>query len=77
MLLCVTFGIGLSLAIFVYLSNKQVPQTYYHSGDRNGTGQVVASSRYLRFAIFLLVCLFFYIASIFSVVILIYIYIYF
>lgn len=67
----------LSLAIFLYLSSVQVPgdngtfnsfNAHVSNAERNGTGQVVASSRYLRLAIFLIVNILISVCAVFSIV---------
>lgn len=58
----------LSLALFLYLSNVQVPEVNGTVTERNGTGQVVASSRYLRLAIFVIVNILVSVSAVFSVV---------
>uniref|UniRef100_A0A1A9VKW3 adenylate cyclase n=1 Tax=Glossina austeni TaxID=7395 RepID=A0A1A9VKW3_GLOAU len=58
----------LSLALFLYLSNVQVPEVNGTVTERNGTGQVVASSRYLRLAIFIIVNILVSASAVFSVI---------
>uniref|UniRef100_A0A1A9WSS6 adenylate cyclase n=1 Tax=Glossina brevipalpis TaxID=37001 RepID=A0A1A9WSS6_9MUSC len=58
----------LSLALFLYLSNVQVPEINSTVTERNGTGQVVASSRYLRLAIFIIVNILVSVSAVFSVI---------
>ncbi|KAL9908021.1 adenylate cyclase type 2 Ac76E isoform 1-T4 [Glossina fuscipes fuscipes] len=58
----------LSLALFLYLSNVQVPEVNGTVTERNGTGQVVASSRYLRLAIFVIVNILVSVSAVFSVI---------
>ncbi|XP_054736031.1 adenylate cyclase type 2 isoform X1 [Anastrepha obliqua] len=58
----------ISLALFLYLSNMQVPEINSSTTDRNGPGQVVASSRYLRLAIFIIVNILISACAIFSVI---------
>ncbi|XP_067644332.1 adenylate cyclase type 2 isoform X2 [Eurosta solidaginis] len=58
----------ISLGLFLYLSNIQVPEMNTSSTDRNGPGQVVASSRYLRLAIFIIVNILISACAVFSVI---------
>ncbi|XP_020716800.1 adenylate cyclase type 2 isoform X2 [Ceratitis capitata] len=58
----------ISLALFLYLSNIQVPEVNASMTDRNGPGQVVASSRYLRLAIFIIVNILISSSAVFSVI---------
>ncbi|XP_017466015.1 PREDICTED: adenylate cyclase type 2 isoform X2 [Rhagoletis zephyria] len=58
----------ISLALFLYLSNIQVPEMNASTTDRNGPGQVVASSRYLRLAIFIIVNILISACAVFSVI---------
>lgn len=59
----------ISLGLFLYLSNMHVPDIESSSTDRNGPGQVVASSRYLRLAIFVIANILISACAVFSVVI--------
>jgi len=58
----------LSLALFLYLSNMSVPDVHSSATERNGPGQVVASSRYLRLAMFVVVNILISSCAVFSVV---------
>ncbi|XP_037933392.1 adenylate cyclase type 2 isoform X2 [Teleopsis dalmanni] len=58
----------LSLGLFLYLSNMQVPDVNSSTTDRNGPGQVVASSRYLRLAMFVIVNILISACAVFSVI---------
>lgn len=59
----------ISLGLFLYLSNMQVPDVNASlTSDRNGPGQVVASSRYLRLSIFVIVNILVSACAVFSVV---------
>ncbi|KAH8267958.1 hypothetical protein KR026_012346 [Drosophila bipectinata] len=57
-----------SLALFLYLSNVSVPDVHTSATDRNGPGQVVASSRYLRLAMFIVVNILISSCAVFSVI---------
>ncbi|KAH8258655.1 hypothetical protein KR038_003482 [Drosophila bunnanda] len=57
-----------SLALFLYLSNMSVPDVHASSTERNGPGQVVASSRYLRLAMFVIVNILISSCAVFSVI---------
>ncbi|KAH8364263.1 hypothetical protein KR084_005070 [Drosophila pseudotakahashii] len=57
-----------SLALFLYLSNMSVPDVHASATDRNGPGQVVASSRYLRLAMFVVVNILISSCAVFSVI---------
>lgn len=58
----------ISLGLFLYLSNMHVPDIETSTADRNGPGQVVASSRYLRLAIFIIANILISACAVFSVV---------
>nr|XP_036216570.1 adenylate cyclase type 2 isoform X1 [Bactrocera oleae] len=58
----------ISLALFLYLSNIQVPEVNASTTDRNGPGQVVASSRYIRLAIFIIVNILISATAVFNVI---------
>lgn len=58
----------ISLTLFLYLSNIQVPEINASTTDRNGPGQVVASSRYIRLAIFIIVNILISATAVFNVV---------
>ncbi|XP_017843837.2 adenylate cyclase type 2 isoform X2 [Drosophila busckii] len=58
----------ISLALFLYLSNMSVPDMHASNTDRNGPGQVVASSRYLRLAMFIVVNILISACAVFSVI---------
>ncbi|XP_039963573.1 adenylate cyclase type 2 isoform X1 [Bactrocera neohumeralis] len=58
----------ISLALFLYLSNIQVPEINASTTDRNGPGQVVASSRYIRLAIFIIVNILISATAVFNVI---------
>ncbi|XP_016955840.1 adenylate cyclase type 2 isoform X2 [Drosophila biarmipes] len=58
----------LSLALFLYLSNMSVPDVHASATERNGPGQVVASSRYLRLAMFVVVNILISSCAVFSVI---------
>lgn len=58
----------ISLALFLYLSNMSVPDVHASSTERNGPGQVVASSRFLRMAMFIIVNILISSCAVFSVV---------
>ncbi|XP_036670500.3 adenylate cyclase type 2 isoform X2 [Drosophila suzukii] len=58
----------LSLALFLYLSNMSVPDVHSSATERNGPGQVVASSRYLRLAMFVVVNILISSCAVFSVI---------
>lgn len=58
----------ISLALFLYLSNMSVPDVHASTTERNGPGQVVASSRYLRLAMFIIVNILISSCAVFSVV---------
>ncbi|XP_044313699.1 adenylate cyclase type 2 isoform X2 [Drosophila rhopaloa] len=57
-----------SLALFLYLSNMSVPDVHASATERNGPGQVVASSRYLRLAMFVIVNILISSCAVFSVI---------
>ncbi|KAH8270465.1 hypothetical protein KR018_010299 [Drosophila ironensis] len=57
-----------SLALFLYLSNMSVPDVHTSATERNGPGQVVASSRYLRLAMFIIVNILISSCAVFSVI---------
>ncbi|KAH8405251.1 hypothetical protein KR222_000518, partial [Zaprionus bogoriensis] len=57
-----------SLALFLYLSNMSVPDVHASTTERNGPGQVVASSRYLRLAMFIIVNILISSCAVFSVI---------
>ncbi|EDV97789.1 adenylate cyclase type 2 isoform X2 [Drosophila grimshawi] len=57
-----------SLALFLYLSNMSVPDMHASNTERNGPGQVVASSRYLRLAMFIIVNILISSCAVFSVI---------
>nr|NP_001246838.1 adenylyl cyclase 76E, isoform B [Drosophila melanogaster]AFH04509.1 adenylyl cyclase 76E, isoform B [Drosophila melanogaster] len=57
-----------SLALFLYLSNMSVPDVHASTTERNGPGQVVASSRYLRLAMFVVVNILISSCAVFSVI---------
>ncbi|EDV52435.1 adenylate cyclase type 2 isoform X2 [Drosophila erecta] len=57
-----------SLALFLYLSNMSVPDVHSSATERNGPGQVVASSRYLRLAMFVVVNILISSCAVFSVI---------
>ncbi|XP_030371932.1 adenylate cyclase type 2 isoform X2 [Scaptodrosophila lebanonensis] len=57
-----------SLALFLYLSNMSVPDVHASATERNGPGQVVASSRYLRLAMFIIVNILISVCAVFSVI---------
>ncbi|XP_030568548.1 adenylate cyclase type 2 isoform X2 [Drosophila novamexicana] len=58
----------ISLALFLYLSNMSVPDVHASSTERNGPGQVVASSRFLRMAMFIIVNILISSCAVFSVI---------
>ncbi|XP_017059948.1 adenylate cyclase type 2 isoform X2 [Drosophila ficusphila] len=58
----------ISLSLFLYLSNMSVPDVHASSTERNGPGQVVASSRYLRLAMFVIVNILISSCAVFSVI---------
>ncbi|XP_017071166.1 adenylate cyclase type 2 isoform X1 [Drosophila eugracilis] len=58
----------MSLALFLYLSNMSVPDVHTSTTERNGPGQVVASSRYLRLAMFVVVNILISSCAVFSVI---------
>lgn len=58
----------ISLTLFLYLSNIQVPEINASTTDRNGPGQVVASSRYIRLAIFIIVNTLISVTAVFNVI---------
>lgn len=58
----------ISLALFLYLSNMSVPDMHASNTERNGPGQVVASSRFLRLAMFIIVNILISSCAVFSVV---------
>lgn len=58
----------ISLGLFLYLSNMHVPEYNSSATERNGPGQVVASSRYLRLSIFIIVNILISACAVFSVV---------
>ncbi|XP_061386281.1 adenylate cyclase type 2 [Musca vetustissima] len=58
----------ISLGLFLYLSNMHVPDINSTTSDRNGPGQVVASSRFLRMAIFIIVNILISACAVFSVI---------
>ncbi|KAI8123483.1 Adenylate cyclase type 2 [Lucilia cuprina] len=58
----------ISLGLFLYLSNMHVPDIESSTADRNGPGQVVASSRYLRLAIFIIANILISACAVFSVI---------
>ncbi|XP_073843090.1 adenylate cyclase type 2-like isoform X2 [Musca autumnalis] len=58
----------ISLSLFLYLSNMHVPDINSTTPDRNGPGQVVASSRFLRMAIFIIVNILISACAVFSVI---------
>ncbi|XP_065361182.1 adenylate cyclase type 2 isoform X2 [Calliphora vicina] len=58
----------ISLGLFLYLSNMHVPDMESSTADRNGPGQVVASSRYLRLAIFVIANILISACAVFSVI---------
>ncbi|KAH8373310.1 hypothetical protein KR009_000395 [Drosophila setifemur] len=58
----------MSLAIFLYLSNMSVPDVHASTTERNGPGQVVASSRFLRLAMFIIVNTLISTCAVFSVI---------
>ncbi|XP_058980052.1 adenylate cyclase type 2 isoform X1 [Musca domestica] len=58
----------ISLGLFLYLSNMHVPDINSSTPDRNGPGQVVASSRFLRMAIFIIVNILISACAVFSVI---------
>lgn len=58
----------ISLGAFLYLSNMNVPEVNATVTDRNGPGQVVAGSRYLRLAIFVIANILISACAVFSVV---------
>ncbi|XP_022218097.2 adenylate cyclase type 2 isoform X2 [Drosophila obscura] len=57
-----------SLGLFLYLSNMSVPDMHASATERNGPGQVVASSRYLRLAMFIIVNILISSCAVFSVI---------
>ncbi|XP_026848993.1 adenylate cyclase type 2 [Drosophila persimilis] len=57
-----------SLGLFLYLSNMSVPDVHASATERNGPGQVVASSRYLRLAMFIIVNILISSCAVFSVI---------
>ncbi|KAH8306990.1 hypothetical protein KR044_002461 [Drosophila immigrans] len=58
----------ISLSLFLYLSNMSVPDEHASNTERNGPGQVVASSRYLRLAMFIIVNILISSCAVFSVI---------
>ncbi|KAH8370739.1 hypothetical protein KR093_004841, partial [Drosophila rubida] len=58
----------ISLSLFLYLSNMSVPDVHASTTERNGPGQVVASSRYLRLAMFIIVNILISSCAVFSVI---------
>ncbi|SPP77273.1 adenylate cyclase type 2 isoform X2 [Drosophila guanche] len=58
----------ISLGLFLYLSNMSVPDVHASATERNGPGQVVASSRYLRLAMFIIVNILISSCAVFSVI---------
>ncbi|KAL7731856.1 hypothetical protein ACLKA6_017435 [Drosophila palustris] len=58
----------ISLALFLYLSNMSVPDVHASNTERNGPGQVVASSRFLRMAMFIIVNMLISSCAVFSVI---------
>ncbi|XP_034481363.1 adenylate cyclase type 2 isoform X2 [Drosophila innubila] len=58
----------ISLALFLYLSNMSVPDMHASTTERNGPGQVVASSRFLRLAMFIIVNILISSCAVFSVI---------
>ncbi|XP_064545119.1 adenylate cyclase type 2 isoform X2 [Drosophila montana] len=58
----------ISLALFLYLSNMSVPDVHASRTERNGPGQVVASSRFLRMAMFIIVNILISSCAVFSVI---------
>ncbi|XP_062128322.1 LOW QUALITY PROTEIN: adenylate cyclase type 2 [Drosophila sulfurigaster albostrigata] len=58
----------ISLSLFLYLSNMSVPDVHASTTERNGPGQVVASSRYLRLAMFIIVNILVSSCAVFSVI---------
>ncbi|XP_059216957.1 adenylate cyclase type 2 isoform X2 [Stomoxys calcitrans] len=58
----------ISLGLFLYLSNMNVPDINSSTTERNGPGQVVAGSRFLRLAIFIVVNILISACAVFSVI---------
>ncbi|XP_075161295.1 adenylate cyclase type 2 Ac76E isoform X2 [Haematobia irritans] len=58
----------LVMALFLYLSNMNVPDINSTTPERNGPGQVVAGSRFLRLAIFIVVNILISACAVFSVI---------